>query len=191
MSTEYSVQNLREATSRVLEDLDLDQVYMVNCHIDTRAHLSNRELKSAYTVRTKIDRNESGDVFAWAKYVVFALGDDGTGDLPDDAGDLTEALIEETFAWRVETEWIAKYSGPPDAVSAHSTEDLSAFALLMAPPTLHPYVRDLVQSLTGRSQHAAFTLGLLTPISAMPDDEVVDIFSENELDDSGEPTPGG
>jgi|GEM_PF-2936853 len=183
MSDEFTVGGLRDAASVVLADVDLSQVYMVHCDIHVRPEMTGRRLRSAFNVQTRASRSEAS-VQAWAKYAVIALTDDD-GSLPDNANELTEDLIEQTYAWRIETEWVADFGGDSAQVAAYSDADLAAFALIMAPPTLHPHVRELVQSLTSRSPFPAYTMGLLTPISAMGDDEIVELYAE-EGNDLGE-----
>lgn len=169
---------LRSRAGTVLKDVSLEQVFLASCQMQTQDAPNNGTLRVAYGTQTGAERSATGTIRVRVKYAVFALGADDDLPLPDDAGELTTEQIDERFVWRIDAEWVAQFVGDAAAVTDHQDEDITAFSVIMGPPTVHPFARELVQSLTGKGEHPAFTLGLMTPVSALPDDEVI------ELDDA-------
>lgn len=100
----------------------------------------------------------------WARYVVTATSGEG-----DDL----------KVVWEIEIECFALFGFLEDRIEFEH-DDLMAFALLVGAPGLHPFVRDYVQSLTSKSAFPAFTMGLMTPLTSLPDDEEVDISDHDE-----------
>jgi hypothetical protein len=112
-------------------------------------------------------------VHAWALYRVEATLEAG----PD-----AEQPPEGGSAWSLTMEMVADY--PTDEnVEAPEFDggELSAFALLIGLPAIHPFAREAVQNMTGRLGYPPFTLEMLTPISAHPDDELVEM-SDSDLE---------
>lgn len=163
-----------------MKDVSLSHVFLERSEFETREIGDASNLQVAYFVRTKNGRDNVGGLRAWVQYVVFALPDEVSSRLSDSMIDLTPELVDELFVWKIEMNWISQYVGEPKAVNSFADQDLEAFALVMGPPTVHPYARELAQSITSRSAYPAFTMGLLTPITALPDDELVQIQPEGE-----------
>jgi len=77
------------------------------------------------------------------------------------------------FVWRVLIEVSANYLRNEEADFAE--QDLDAFALMIGAPALHPYAREVLQSITARSPFPAYTLGQLIALSSFPDDQVLEL----------------
>lgn len=182
--SEVSVGELRAATQDVLGLVDLSSVYLATSSFAARpSNSDDEELASAYSVQTRCERSSQW-LRCWIKYDAFALraGPDG---LPEDPEDLSPQQIEELYAWRSTTEWVAEFNSlGSDLVENTELINCSAFALVIGPPTVHPYAREHLQGLIAKSPHAAYTLGLLQPITAMPDDRLIEL--EFEKPEGGE-----
>ena len=178
---EKTVGELRAGANAVLADVELQEVFLARSNLASRPRQeSDATLSVGFSAQTRFDLRSDGDLHVWLKYLVFALPPSEAEKVSSAESEIDEEQMLERSAWSIESEWVAKYSGDADTLSEHTHAELNAFAIVMGPPTVHPYARDLVQSLTGRSEHAAFTLGLLTPVSAMPDDAVIDIGDSDE-----------
>lgn len=79
-------------------------------------------------------------------------------------------------AWGVTVEivgsWVQNQTQKFDSL------DLECFAMAIGAMALHPYAREAVQSTVGRLGYPPYTMELLTPLTAGPDE------NEIELDDS-------
>lgn len=174
MTEERSVGELRRDAGKVLDVVELESVYLVDSKYESQVQAGEIKLVSAYAVETRSGRSERS-VTVWVRHRAFALAVTDEDDVPKDAAELSEAFVDERYAWRAETDWVAEYSAPAGSTDAFTTKELNAFAMVLGPPTVHPYARELVQSLVARGRYPAFTMGLLIPISAMRDDEVIEI----------------
>lgn len=158
--------DLREGAERVLAVCDLSQVYLASSHSQTHNHFVDPPFSTDTSVAVR-GHQTAGRVEAWAQYVTEASKlEDGS-----------EAPIP---VWTVMVECVAVFDAAVD-IPDFSDDDLEAFAVVMGAPTIHPYAREATQSLSGRSPYPAFTLGLLTPVLAMPDDFQVD-FPDRDVD---------
>lgn len=83
-------------------------------------------------------------------------------------------------AWRVQCELRATFgaSGPEQPLPPFSQDQLDALAGVVGVIHVHPYARETVQNMTGRMGYPPFTLDLITPISGMPDDMLVDFADD-------------
>jgi hypothetical protein len=168
---ERKVGDLRDGARRVLELVDLEQVFSVNSSYTTR----DRTLSPPFRVETQLrvlGRQHGTHIEVWARYVTEAFKDVSEG--------------ESTGVWSAEVEYVATFGfvdGIPTASCAE--EDVEAFALLVGTPAIHPYAREHTQAMTGRSQYPAFTLGLLNSLAELPDEHVIQL-EEREDNDPGE-----
>lgn len=161
-----TVAELREGADRVLKRADLAAVYVASASLLTH----RRDGEPPFNVDTTIQVHGElvdGRIEARAKYVTSAHS---TND------DELESPI-----WTVELECVASFDLAADS-PAVPENDLEAFAVVMGPPTVHPYARELTQSLSSRTPYPALTLGLMRPILAFPDDHVVEFPEPDPID---------
>jgi hypothetical protein len=160
---EISVRNLRDNAQRVLDVAELAEVALQGAEF--KAH----ETDPIETLETKVElnvhsgRNENW-VLARCEYSVEA----------------TEVGNSANVAWTAKIECIAYYECK--SPSQFTSEELQSFALIVGAPTLHPFARSHLQMLTALSRYPAYTLGLLKPLSALPDEHVISI---DNLDEEG------
>ena len=161
-----TVASLREAADRVLQTADLEEVYLVRSVFDS----SELDAKPPFSASTTLQVKGShvpGRIDVRARYqTVATVGDD-----------------EPDVVWSAEVECVAVFSVPED-LPIHSDDDVEAFAIVMGGPTLHPYAREYTQSLTAKSAYPAFTLGLLVPVLAFPDDHELELTDREEPDET-------
>ncbi len=172
---ERTVGDLRIDAGSVLRLVDLSGTFLMNSGFESRYRTGEFGLVTAFAVNTKVERSASA-LLCWVRHRAWCLVGSEELELPDDPEDIPETVIEEHLAWRAESEWVAQYT-PLDGADlmAPAAEAVTAFGMVMAPPTIHPYAREHFQALVSKSPYPAFTLPHLTPISQLPDDEVIQI----------------
>lgn len=173
--TGQPVNVLRELAGQVLP-------YVRLLHVALVANTSESSLPPGGNVSVKTDisvkceQGETGSIVVSVLYDVLARaeGDVAVSESPDDAG--------EAIAWRSVSQWDVYFSPEEDSatVPRFDARQLESFAMMMGPPTVHPFAREFVQGLTGRGNYPPFTLELLTPLGALPDDEVVGVSDDFE-----------
>lgn len=153
----YTIGELRERASRVLDICDLHDVRLVRSETDS----AHPPLLGTFDVDTDIqfkavDRSgEALDVFA--RYTVTANSSESP----------------ELEAWQVKLELAAVYRKSKN--EAIDDEDAAAFAAIVAMMNIHPYAREMVQSSVQRLGYAPFTMDMLQSLGAMPDDQEVNL----------------
>ncbi len=103
------------------------------------------------------DRVEDRQFDVFARYNVTATADDDP----------------ELEAWRVRVEHVATYRKRDDESIAE--DDGVAFSAIIGLVNIHPFAREAVQSAVQRMGYPPFTLDMLEPLSAFPDDHVVEL----------------
>lgn len=155
-----TVGDLRERAGRVLSICDLYEIRLVQ----SESRSAHPALTGTFDVETDVQfkaehrpRDQQLDVFA--QYSVTA----------------TSADDPEVEAWQVRLELVAIYRKNGDVPIAD--EDGTAFAAIIGMVHIHPYARENVQSFVQRHGYAPFTMDMLQPISALPDDHEIDFGS--------------
>lgn len=175
MTVERSVAELRQDAASVLRLVDLTGTFLASSEFESRYRSGDFTLVTAFDVNTKIEHSKD-ILLCWVRHRVWSLVATDGVDIPDAPEDVPQELINEHLAWRGESEWIAQYSVTGEAdLTKIEPSVLSAFGMIMAPPTIHPYAREHFQSHVSKSPYPAFTLPHLTPLSQMPDDELIEI----------------
>ena len=172
---ERSVLELREDAARVLESVELTGAFLLSNQFESRYRSGDFTLLTAFDINTKFERT-SDTLLCWVRHRVWSIVATDEVELPEDPSDVPDELLEEHLAWKGESEWVAQYSAV-DGVDLLDVEEaaLSAFAIVMAPPTLHPYAREHFQSQVSKSPYPAFTLPHVAPLTQLPDDELIEI----------------
>lgn len=173
-TVDRTVRDLREGAARVLSAVNLESVILVDSEHHSMPQEFDGALKVVYSIEVS-SRQGPGAVECQVGYSAFAIPSEVLAEDFDGGSDIHPELIAAHAAWNSESVWVAFFRRTDDTGEEFEPSDLQAFAMLMGPPTVHPYARELLQSLTARSPYAAFTLELLTPLSALEDDEIVEI----------------
>ena len=152
-----TVGRLRELASEVLETCDLSDIRIQGASCSSSDVIAEGPYAIDAQIQVKgVDLHEVAKVNAIAKYTVVATPESGGGE-----------------AWRVEADIVAAYQKSADV---HFDEDhLSAFAVAIALMSIHPYAREVVQSLVSRMGYPPFTMDLLPPVTGRPDEEELDL----------------
>ena len=178
MSVERSVAELKAAAARVLERVELESVYLMRSDYKSAHRTGEISLVSAYAIKTRVERSESV-LRSWVQHTAWALAIDDETEVPETAGEVPSEFVDEHFAWQSETEWVVEFASTEgNDLTDLPMEDCSAFSMVMGPPTAHPYARELIQSLSERGLYPALSLGLITPLTQMSDDEVIEIVDD-------------
>jgi hypothetical protein len=160
---ERTVAELRDLAKRVLDDVALRDVVTIKTRADftTPPVYDDLDVLSEYRVR-----GEQQDVHTVLTFVQYDL----KATPPAEGANRAEA-------WHIRSEWMAEFKKhDAENLERYSNLEIAAFAMVMAPPTLHPYVRAYVQELTALSPYPPFTMDLLTPIGALPDEATIEIL---------------
>lgn len=153
-----TVGELREQAGEALAVCELQDVRLLSAS----AHSSNPVRPGPFVVNAEIqvkggENREEGTIQSFSRYRL-------TGVLEAD---------ETAEAWAATVEHVATYRKSSDL---ELTQDqLNSFALVVGVMNIHPYARESVQSLVSRMGYPPFTMDLLHPIAARPDEDEVGI----------------
>ncbi|MEG9224837.1 hypothetical protein [Aeromicrobium sp. Sec7.5] len=168
------MRELRDDAADVLRDVDLTGVFLMDEEFESRYRTGEFELVTKSSLETRAEVEE-GNLLCWVRYEVWALIGDAQG-LPSEPSEIDPEVMGERLAWRIACDWAAQYSVRDDRIFTEADlPKLAAFTLVMAPPTIHPYAREHIQSAVGKSLYPAFTLPHIRPITELPDDVTLDV----------------
>jgi hypothetical protein len=147
----------------------LDAVQVKNVRLKTlRAESSEQVRSGPYEVTTLLTfeglQLDDATIETASRYAVTCrMMDEDTNAEPEDVWSI-HCDLRVTFG----------VEDPGPSVTGFSADQLDAFAAVIGVMHAHPYAREAVQSTTGRMGYPPFTLDLLMPISARPDDELIE-----------------
>lgn len=174
-----TVGELRKDAQAALDHVSLSDIYLADgkwsCS-DPASLGSDLTVDSAVQVRGELADSE---LRVWVRYRVTATAS-GIAEAAREAWEAFGDIELPDVAWNSDSEWVASYAYDGDASTLDSRQ-VHSFALVMGPPTVHPYARHLVQDWTSKSWFPAFTLDLLSPISGLPDDASVQVASLGDV----------
>lgn len=156
-----TVGELREGAYGVVRRVNLTEVYVASTSLQTHRIDGDPpyDVDTTLAVRGQL-YDDRIDVHVSYTTSALSVDDDGS----------------KSPVWTVEAEYVASFEMGEDASQVPiSEDDLEAFAITMGPQTVHPYARELTQSLSARTPYPALTLGLITPVGAMPDDQALEL----------------
>lgn len=165
MTRQVTVANLRALAQGVLDHVHIEDIRLKSLSCDS----SDVQIAGPYEVSTNISfRGHLRDrqvVECWIRYGVDAT-----------AGEV-DADPEARQAWSVQLELVAAFerNDGSELLPEFSADELEAFAFALGVMHVHPYARETVQSATSRLGYPPFTLDMILPPTAHPDDEVIDL----------------
>lgn len=162
-----SVGELRDSARPLLGDLRLEQIHVLRCELET----FDQDQEPPFSTETGFEVTgvrSHNTVEARASYVTSAFKR-----LEDD---------ETVPIWSVEVECAAVFAGAD--LDQFTDEQIEAFSVLVGAPAIHPYVRELTQSLTSRTVYPAFTMGLMKSFAEMPADTEIEFPDRSEAIDT-------
>jgi hypothetical protein len=164
-----TVGELRDSARALLGELGLEQIHILRCELET----FDREQEGPFSTDTgfQVTGIRQGDAIeARALYVTEAVKKLDDGDTVP--------------IWTIEVECAAVFEGTDGAdLDAFTDDQIEAFAVLVGAPALHPYVRELTQSLSSRTMYPAFTLGLMASFAEMPPDFEIEFPDRSDVAD--------
>lgn len=174
-----TVAELRALAQRVLDHVKLEDTFLSS----VESSGSSSPTEGPFDVNSKLGvrgaQRSDGTVETWSRYDLSAV--------PTGASDDPQA----ERAWHMEFELVAVFTpdqdsteedAEPEPVEKFTQDELQSFALVVGSVTLHPFARELARDLSARLGYAAYTLPLLEPVSARPDDAPVEFDFEDEED---------
>lgn len=156
-----TVAELRERANTVLQKTDLSEIRLSGVN----ARSSNPVLSGVFNVEVEMqlkaaDRPADGELDVFARYVATAAVEDDP----------------EVEAWRVAVDQVATYKkGSGDPIDE---KDALSFAIIVGIMNLHPFARETVQNVVVRMGYPSFTLDMVSPVGALPDDELIELEGE-------------
>lgn len=176
--TSRSIAELRTAAAAAFDAYDVARVFVTTMDFEC----TTNDYEPPYSVVTYFHlsgRQVSEDeIEVRARYVVEARQsrEDPRGAAGDPESDQTgqDRDAPGPLIWRAVVEYASSLVAENES-SVLNEEELAAFATIHGSQLLHPYVRETVQSMTGRSPFPAYSLGLLMPLSDFPDDQMIEV----------------
>jgi preprotein translocase subunit SecB len=157
------VQELRSVADRLVEGLDLEQVFVASCSFETGDTTQEPPFTTDTTIQV-MGSKDGSHIETRSIHVTEAVKEASDGD--------------KVLVWEAKVECVAVFSG--ENAETLSEDDLEALAIIVGSQTLHPYARDMTQILTSHSAYPALTLGLLIPAQLMSGDVEVELPDRTE-----------
>ena len=157
--TTKTISEVREGARRVSDGVRLDQIYLVSLTFQSEARFSDEQFLVDTSLRVRADYGPNSTIIVSARHESTAR---------------KESDSESKTSWRATVEHEARFDivGPLEDIS---DDDFMAFAIDVSTDILHPYSREAIQSMTGRSSFPAFTLGRSKSIWEKPAEDLVEI----------------